>query len=94
MNKFALFSVPENCGSPPLNEAKQALQQAINEATDREKEGSVGGEDNSNNGNAKENPCHEDNNISLPERWLSYFYIFYIINKSIQFNNSFYELPS
>ncbi|XP_010670370.2 zinc finger CCCH domain-containing protein 53 [Beta vulgaris subsp. vulgaris] len=57
----------ENCGSPPLNEAKQALQQAINEATDREKEGSVGGEDNSNNGNAKENPCHEDNNISLPE---------------------------
>ncbi|XP_057541034.1 zinc finger CCCH domain-containing protein 53-like [Amaranthus tricolor] len=57
----------ENCASPPLNEAKQALQQAINEAIAREKESSVGGEDNSNNCNAKENPCHEDNLINLPE---------------------------
>ncbi|XP_021771131.1 zinc finger CCCH domain-containing protein 53-like isoform X1 [Chenopodium quinoa] len=57
----------ENCGSPPLNDAKQALQQAINEVTDREKEGSVGGEENSNNCNGNDNPCHEDNIIHLPE---------------------------
>uniref|UniRef100_A0A803MJG2 Zinc finger CCCH domain-containing protein 53-like n=1 Tax=Chenopodium quinoa TaxID=63459 RepID=A0A803MJG2_CHEQI len=31
----------ENCGSPPLNDAKQALQQAINEVTDREKEDNI-----------------------------------------------------
>ncbi|KAL2898343.1 Zinc finger CCCH domain-containing protein 46 [Bienertia sinuspersici] len=57
----------ENCASPPLNETKQTMQQAINEATDREKEGSFGGEDNSNNGNGKENSCLEDSLINLPE---------------------------
>lgn len=57
----------ENCGSPPRNDAKQALQQALNEGTDREKEGSGGGEDDSNNCNGNEISCHEDNIISLPE---------------------------
>lgn len=52
----------ENCASPPINDAKQALQQAINEATDKEKESSVG-EDNNNNGIGKEGPFHEDNNL-------------------------------
>lgn len=54
----------ENCASPPLNDAKQALQQAINDATDKEKESSLG-KDGNNNSKGKEGPCLEDHN--LPE---------------------------
>ncbi|KAL9247740.1 hypothetical protein vseg_021141 [Gypsophila vaccaria] len=56
----------EICVSPPLSEANQALEQAINEVIDRENEGSNGGEDNI-NVNSKESPCHEDNIFDLPE---------------------------
>ncbi|KAH9617189.1 hypothetical protein KSS87_001798 [Heliosperma pusillum] len=52
--------------SPPLSEANQALEQAINEIIDREKEGSIGGEDKV-LVNGKESPCHEDNIFDLPE---------------------------
>ncbi|XP_074286535.1 zinc finger CCCH domain-containing protein 46-like [Silene latifolia] len=56
----------EICMSPPLSEANQALEQAINEIIDREKEGSIGGEDKV-IVNGKESPCHEDNIFDLPE---------------------------
>ncbi|KAK9741972.1 hypothetical protein RND81_03G140400 [Saponaria officinalis] len=59
----------EICVSPPaLSEANQALEQAINEVIDREKEGSNGGEDNI-NVNTNSSPFHHDNIFDFPERF-------------------------